>query len=79
MDENEVFNRMSRQPLVGRLQDRYGDKAVLVGSVIGVILSKYWTMPWTGFKYESFGAVREAGRLWWAAAEQRLSGFDHNA
>jgi MFS family permease len=26
------------QPLVGRLQDRYGDKAVLVGSVIGVIL-----------------------------------------
>lgn len=48
---------------------------VFYASVIGVILSKYWTMPWTGFKYESFGAVREAGRLWWAAAEQRLSGF----
>lgn len=48
---------------------------VFYASVIGVILSKYWTMPWTGFKYESFGAVREAGRLWWAAAEVRLSGF----
>lgn len=34
---------------------------VFYASVIGVILSKYWTMPWTGFKYESFGAVREAG------------------
>jgi MFS family permease len=29
------------QPLVGRLQDRYGDKMVLVGSVIGVVL-----LPW---------------------------------
>ncbi|MEH2491806.1 hypothetical protein [Bradyrhizobium sp. AZCC 2230] len=48
---------------------------VFYASVIGVFLSKYTTMPWTGFKYESFGAVREAGRLWWAAAEQRLSGF----
>jgi MFS family permease len=26
------------QPLIGRLQDRYGDKTVLVGSVIGVVL-----------------------------------------
>jgi MFS family permease len=26
------------QPLIGRLQDRYGDKAVLVGSTIGVVL-----------------------------------------
>ncbi|HEU5103284.1 MAG TPA: MFS transporter, partial [Roseiflexaceae bacterium] len=26
------------QPLVGRLQDRYGDKTVLVGSTIGVVL-----------------------------------------
>jgi MFS family permease len=29
------------QPLVGRMQDRYGDKAVLLGSVLGVIL-----LPW---------------------------------
>jgi hypothetical protein len=50
-------------------------EGVFYASVIGVFLSKYTTMPWTGFKYESFGAVREAGRLWWAAAEQRLSGF----
>lgn len=41
----------------------------------GVFLSKYWAMPWVGFKYESFGAVREAGRLWWSFAEQRLTGF----
>jgi len=29
------------QPLIGRLQDRYGDKSVLVGCVLGVIL-----LPW---------------------------------
>src|SRR4029079_6873883 len=29
------------QPLIGRLQDRYGDKTVLLGSVLGVIL-----LPW---------------------------------
>ncbi|MFL5801561.1 MAG: MFS transporter [Roseiflexaceae bacterium] len=29
------------QPFVGRLQDRYGDRRVLIGSVIGVIL-----LPW---------------------------------
>jgi hypothetical protein len=34
-------------------------------------------MPWVGYKYESFGAVREAGRLWWAYGgdDQRLMGF----
>jgi MFS family permease len=32
---------MLSQPLVGRLQDRYGDRAVLIGSVVGVIL-----LPW---------------------------------
>lgn len=45
-------------------------------SVIGVIMTKFFLMPWVGFKYESFGAVREAGRLWWAYADdQRLMGF----
>jgi hypothetical protein len=44
-------------------------------SLAGVLVAKYWTMPWVGFKYESFGAVREAGKLWWASHEQRLSGF----
>ncbi|MBR0830469.1 hypothetical protein JQ596_33675 [Bradyrhizobium manausense] len=46
-------------------------------SVIGVVLTKFFLMPWVGFKYESFGAVREAGRLWWAYGgdDQRLMGF----
>jgi hypothetical protein len=46
-------------------------------SVIGVMLTKFYVMPWVGFKYESFGAVREAGRLWWAYGgdDQRLMGF----
>ncbi len=46
-------------------------------SVIGVILTKFYVMPWVGYKYESFGAVREAGRLWWAYGgdDQRLMGF----
>lgn len=46
-------------------------------SVIGVFLTKFYAMPWVGFKYESFGAVREAGRLWWSygADDQRLMGF----
>ncbi|QIO35860.1 hypothetical protein [Bradyrhizobium sp. 1(2017)] len=46
-------------------------------SVIGVFLTKFFLMPWVGYKYESFGAVREAGRLWWAYGgdDQRLMGF----
>ncbi|MHC4044888.1 MULTISPECIES: hypothetical protein [unclassified Bradyrhizobium] len=46
-------------------------------SVIGVLLTKFYLMPWVGYKYESFGAVREAGRLWWAYGgdDQRLMGF----
>lgn len=46
-------------------------------SVIGVLLTKFYVMPWVGFKYESFGAVREAGRLWWSYGgdDQRLMGF----
>ena len=45
--------------------------------MIGVILTKFYVMPWVGYKYESFGAVREAGRLWWAYGgdDQRLMGF----
>ncbi|WP_027574880.1 hypothetical protein [Bradyrhizobium sp. WSM1743] len=46
-------------------------------SMIGVFLTKFYLMPWVGYKYESFGAVREAGRLWWAYGgdDQRLMGF----
>lgn len=46
-------------------------------SLIGVFLTKFYLMPWVGYKYESFGAVREAGRLWWAYGgdDQRLTGF----
>lgn len=46
-------------------------------SVVGVFLTKYFVMPWVGFKYESFGATREAGRLWWSYGgdDQRLMGF----
>ena len=46
-------------------------------SIIGVLLTKFYPMPWVGYKYESFGAVREAGRLWWAYGgdDQRLMGF----
>lgn len=46
-------------------------------SVAGVLLTKFYLMPWVGYKYESFGAVREAGRLWWAYGgdDQRLMGF----
>lgn len=53
--------------------------AVVTGTLyltlFGIFLSKYWSMPWVGFKYESFGATREAQRLWWSFAEQRLAGF----
>lgn len=46
-------------------------------SVIGVFITKYYPVPWIGYKYESFGAVREAGRLWWSYGgdDQRLMGF----
>jgi hypothetical protein len=44
-------------------------------SIFGVFLTYFRSMPWVGFKYEAFGAVREAGRLWWGGSEQRLSGF----
>lgn len=44
-------------------------------SLVGVYLSAYVPMPWVGFTYESFGASRTAGRLWWSMSEQRLAGF----
>ncbi|MDH2343425.1 hypothetical protein [Bradyrhizobium sp. SSUT77] len=44
-------------------------------SIFGVILSAYWKAPWVNYTYEAFGVKRQAGRLWWAGSEQRLSGF----
>jgi hypothetical protein len=44
-------------------------------SILGVILSAHVRFPWVGYSYESFGATRQAGRLWWSAHEQRLAGF----
>jgi hypothetical protein len=44
-------------------------------SIGGVYLSAYVPLPWVGFTYESFGAARTAGRLWWTMSEQRLAGF----
>jgi len=36
---------MLTQPLIGRLQDRYGDKRVLVGSIVGTVLLPWgWTL-----------------------------------
>ncbi|MDP4021787.1 hypothetical protein Q8W71_04040 [Methylobacterium sp. NEAU 140] len=50
--------------------------AMFYVATFGVILSSLQEMPWVGFKYEAFGAVREAGRLWWAGDEGvRLSGL----
>lgn len=45
-------------------------------AVFAVLLSSVKELPWVGFKYESFGTVREAGRLWWAGTDEvRLTGF----
>ncbi len=50
--------------------------AMFYVAVFAVLLSSVQEMPWVGFKYESFGTVREAGRLWWAATDEvRLTGF----
>lgn len=50
--------------------------AMFYVAVFAVLLSSVQELPWVGFKYESFGTVREAGRLWWAAADEvRLTGF----
>ena len=44
-------------------------------SVLAILISSVQQLPWVGFKYESFGSVREASRLWWSSDEIRLSGF----
>jgi hypothetical protein len=49
--------------------------AMFYASVAAVLISSVQVMPWVGFRLESFGAVREAGRLWWAGDSERLSGF----
>ncbi|MDA9435752.1 hypothetical protein XH88_28960 [Bradyrhizobium sp. CCBAU 51627] len=47
-------------------------------SIFGVILSAHWKAPWVGYNYEAFGIKRQAGRVWWSGAEQRLSGFSED-
>ena len=49
--------------------------AMFYVAVFGVMLSAIHEMPWVGFTYESFGAVREAGRLWWDSDTVRLTGL----
>lgn len=49
--------------------------ALFYASILGVVASKFITFPWVGFAYESFGATRQAGRLWWSQSELRLAGF----
>ncbi len=44
-------------------------------TIVGIIASAHMHLPWVGFSYESFGSTREAGRLWWSQADQRLAGF----
>ena len=50
-------------------------KILFYASVAGVVASSYINFPWVGFAYESFGATRQAGRLWWSQSELRLAGF----
>ena len=50
-------------------------RVLFFSSIFGVVASKFIKFPWVGFSYESFGATREAGRLWWSQSEVRLSGF----
>jgi hypothetical protein len=44
-------------------------------TIFGIFLSARVQLPWVGFAYETFGATRQASRLWWAASETRLSGL----
>jgi hypothetical protein len=44
-------------------------------SMIGLLWSSRVKFPWVGFEYESFGAARQAAKLWWTGGETRLQGF----
>ncbi|MDI3566435.1 hypothetical protein [Bradyrhizobium sp. Arg816] len=44
-------------------------------SIIGLFWSSRVQFPWVGFEYETFGASRIAGKLWWAEGQTRLQGF----
>lgn len=44
-------------------------------TIFGIFLSWRVQLPWVGFAYETFGATRQASRLWWAASETRLAGL----
>ncbi len=44
-------------------------------TIFGIFLSWRIQLPWVGFSYETFGATRQASRLWWAASETRLAGL----
>lgn len=61
----------------------FGDYRRLLGwihplfylTIFGIFLSWRVQLPWVGFAYETFGATRQASRLWWAASETRLAGL----
>lgn len=44
-------------------------------SILGLFWSSRVTFPWVGFEYETFGAARVAGKLWWSEGQTRLQGF----
>jgi len=44
-------------------------------SIIGAVTSSFITYPWMGYAYESFGATRQAGKIWYSQSELRLAGF----
>jgi hypothetical protein len=44
-------------------------------SILGLIWSSRVSFPWVGFEYETFGATRIAGKLWWSEGHTRLQGF----